>query len=145
MLYSRNIKSLCLHYLEHKIQLRLKVALNYIPTVSKLHSRFCWMIYHCLNERDSLNLHEWRTLPPQKTKCRAKQLLDFLTVFQDKRNDPESEVSKYLNKKKICKMLILSNGGPNNRVLFLNLSGPAIKYLSIPGIRQCHLKECFLR
>lgn len=40
-LYSKNQNCISLHYLEHTIQLRLKVALDYIPTVSKLHSRFC--------------------------------------------------------------------------------------------------------
>lgn len=37
--------------------------------------------------------------PFQKPKCKAKQLLDFLTAFQDKLNEKESEVSKYLNKR----------------------------------------------
>lgn len=33
------------------MQLRVKGALD-ILTVSELHSRFCWMIYHLLNARN---------------------------------------------------------------------------------------------
>lgn len=51
--------------------------------------------------------------PLQKIKCKAKQLLDFLTAFQDKLNESQSEVSKYLPvNRKIRNRLILSNGGP---------------------------------
>lgn len=48
--------------------------------------------------------------PPPKIKCKDKQSVVFLTAFRDKLNESESELSKYLNKKK-CKTLILSNGG----------------------------------
>lgn len=86
------------------------------------------MIYHKLNARD--NAAKNKSLP--LTKSKAKQLLDFVTASQDKLNESESGLSRYLNKM-TCKTSIPSNGGLRIKYCFQIFAGLARKYLSIPG------------
>lgn len=48
--------------------------------------------------------------PPLPKKCRAEQSLDFLLAFQDKLNESESEMLKYINEME-RETLILPNNG----------------------------------
>lgn len=68
-----------LHCIDDTKQLRVK---GIIRTVYKSHTYFYWMIYHKLNERDNAAKNN----PLSLSKSKAKQLLDFVTAFQDKLN-----------------------------------------------------------